>query len=165
MSTRTRSTKSERSKMRFGRPQIALSGERTMVDESRPLLGQPTPCVGREREIAILSAAFEACVEQSEASGAVVIAPAGMGKSRLKHEFLRRLRGLVPDVQVLSGSGTPMSAGSPHGLLSEALWRLSGAHVEDPPALQEEKVRRCRRRDTARVRELARTWLDPVTQT
>lgn len=122
--------------------QAVLSGERASVDESRPLLGRPTPCVGREQELSMLIAALDGCVENSAPSGALVIAPPGMGKSRLKHELLRRLRARSLDLKVLSGSGAPMSAGSPYGLLSEALRRLFQMQLGDPPELHNEKVQR-----------------------
>ena len=35
---------------------VTLHGERASLDESRPLLGTPTPCVGREQELAFLVA-------------------------------------------------------------------------------------------------------------
>src|SRR5262249_39828793 len=102
----------------------------------------PTPCVGREQELAILSAALHGSIENAQPAGALVIAHAGMGKSRLRHELLRRLLAEAIDVEVLSGSGTPMNAGSPYGLLAEALRRLCGVERGDPPSIAEQKVRR-----------------------
>ncbi|WP_437529648.1 protein kinase [Sorangium sp. So ce726] len=121
--------------------QLALSGERASVDESRQLLGRPTPCVGREPELSMLLGAIEACFEEAMPAGAIVIAGPGMGKSRLRHELLRRLGARSPDVEVLFGSGAQMSAGSPYGLLGEALRRLCDVKVGDPPAAQEGKIR------------------------
>ncbi len=121
--------------------QPALHGNRLDADASRPLLGRPTPCVGREQDLAILSAALHGCIENAQPLAALVIAPPGMGKSRLKHEFLRRLRAQSIEVELLSGSGAPMNAGSPYGLLGEALRRLCGIEIGDPPALAEEKIR------------------------
>ncbi|KYF50036.1 hypothetical protein BE08_04670 [Sorangium cellulosum] len=121
--------------------QLVLRGERASVDESRPLLGRPTPCVGREQELSMLLGAIEGCVEEAMPSGAIVIAAPGMGKSRLRHELLRRLAARAPGVAVLSASGAPMTAGSPYGLLGEALRRLCGVEVGDAPAAQEAKIR------------------------
>ncbi|XXX79316.1 protein kinase [Sorangium sp. So ce134] len=122
--------------------QLMLTGERASVDESRPLLGRPTPCVGREQELSMLLGAIDGCIEEATPCGALVIAAPGMGKSRLRHELLRRLRARSPSVEVLFASGAPMSAGSPYGLLGEALRRLCDVRVGDPPAEQEAKVRR-----------------------
>ncbi|WP_438013804.1 protein kinase [Sorangium sp. So ce315] len=121
--------------------QLVLQGERASVDASRPLLGRPTPCVGREQELSMLLGAIEGCVEEAMPSGAIVIAAPGMGKSRLRHELLRRLAARAPGVAVLSASGAPMTAGSPYGLLGEALRRLCDVEVGDAPAAQEAKIR------------------------
>ncbi|AGP34611.1 serine/threonine-protein kinase PknK [Sorangium cellulosum] len=122
--------------------QLALTGERASVDESRPLLGRPTPCVGREQELSMLLGAIDGCIEEATPSGALVIGAPGMGKSRLRHELLRRLRARSSGLEVLFASGAPMSAGSPYALLGEALRRLCDVQVGDPPAAQEAKIRR-----------------------
>lgn len=120
-----------------------LRGEREgTADESRPLLGRPTPCVGREQELAQLLRAIQASIEDREPSGALVIAPPGMGKSRLRHELLRRLRASSRDIEVLFGSGAPLTAGSPHGLLGEAIRRLCDVRAGDAPAVQAEKIQK-----------------------
>jgi eukaryotic-like serine/threonine-protein kinase len=118
-----------------------LINERASPDESRPLLGRATPCVGREQELLVLSASLERCVESAEPGGVLVIAPPGMGKSRLKHEFVRRLGERPRGVEVLVGSGTPMSAGSPYGHLGQAMRRLCDIQAGDGPAQELEKLR------------------------
>ncbi|QRN98820.1 protein kinase [Archangium violaceum] len=109
-----------------------LRGEQSGADESRPLLGKPTPCVGREQELALLDLTFTSCVEESTAQAVLVTAPAGAGKSRLRHEFLRRLERHQPPPLVLLGRGDPMSAGSADGLLAQALRRLCGLCGGEP---------------------------------
>ncbi|HYO73971.1 MAG TPA: AAA family ATPase [Archangium sp.] len=116
-----------------------LHGEHLGSDESRPLLGKPTPCVGREHELAVLEIAFAACVEEPSAQAVLVTAPAGTGKSRLRHEFLRRLERREPAPLVLLGRGDPMSAGSADGLLGQALRRLCGLSGGEP--LEERRAR------------------------
>jgi tetratricopeptide (TPR) repeat protein len=116
-----------------------LRGEHLDADESRPLLGRPTPCVGREQELALLHMAFTTCVEESTAQALLVTAPAGAGKSRLRHEFLRRLERHEPPPLVLLGRGDPMSAGSADGLLAQALRRLCGISSGEP--LEERRAR------------------------
>ena len=44
---------------------FVLRGERVSVDETKSLLGQPTLCVGRDRELAILDLLFTECKEDS----------------------------------------------------------------------------------------------------
>jgi tetratricopeptide (TPR) repeat protein len=109
-----------------------LVGEQLGVDESRPLLGRPTPCVGREQELAMLELAFLACVEDTSARALLVTAAPGTGKSRLRHEFLRRLERRGQPLLVLLGRGDPMNAGSAYGLMGEALRRLCGVLDGEP---------------------------------
>ncbi|WP_437550823.1 protein kinase [Sorangium sp. So ce367] len=120
-----------------------LRGEHLGADESRPLLGKPTPCVGREHELALLDMVFTTCVEEPAAQAVLVTAPAGTGKSRLRHEFLRRLERHPQAALVLLGRGDPMSAGSADGLLGQALRRLCGLSAGEPP---EERTARLSRR-------------------
>ncbi|OJH33843.1 serine/threonine-protein kinase PknK [Cystobacter ferrugineus] len=103
-----------------------LQGEELSVDESRPLLGRPTPCVGREQELALLELAFTSCTEEPAARALLVTAPAGVGKSRLRYEFLRRLKRKELQPLVLMGRGDSMSTGASYGLLGQALRRLCG---------------------------------------
>ncbi|WP_395849602.1 serine/threonine-protein kinase PknK [Cystobacter fuscus] len=105
---------------------FVLRGEQLDADASRPLLGKPTPCVGREQELALLDFTFTTCVEESSARALLVTAPPGTGKSRLLHEFLRRVEGKPQPPLVLLGRGDPMSTTGSYGLLGQALRRLCG---------------------------------------
>ena len=108
------------------------------VDNSRVLLGKPTQCVGRERELGLLESSFGSCTDNESATAILVTASAGVGKSRLRHEFLRRIQASHGDYILLSGRGDPMSVGTSYGLLAQALRRfleMSGA--EDPKQVQE----------------------------
>ncbi|WP_437951539.1 protein kinase [Sorangium sp. So ce296] len=55
------------------------------------LLGKPVACVGRDRELAVLTAELERSIEESTAGAMLVVAAAGMGKSRLRQEFLAKM--------------------------------------------------------------------------
>jgi hypothetical protein len=111
---------------------FVLEGEHQGTDASRPLLGKPTPCVGREQELVLLEMSFTTCVDESCAKALLVTAPAGVGKSRLGHEFLRRLQRHTPSPLVLVARGDPMSAGSAEGLMGQALRRLCGISGVEP---------------------------------
>jgi hypothetical protein len=119
-----------------------LHGNQLGMDASRPLLGKPTPCVGREQELAMLELALNTSVEESEAQAVLVLSPAGGGKSRLRHEFLRRLeqRGLV--VRVLLGRADPMMMGSAYALLGQAVRRLCGLQGGEEPQVRRERLAR-----------------------
>jgi tetratricopeptide (TPR) repeat protein len=134
-----------------------LSGERESIDTPRTLLGKPSPCVGREPEIAALEDAYARSVEEPGANAVLVTAPAGIGKSRLASELLRRLRARDDAPEIWIGRGDPMSAGSAFGLLGQALRRAlgftEGLSIEARRRLLRERVARGERRpaEAARV--------------
>jgi tetratricopeptide (TPR) repeat protein len=110
-----------------------LLAELVGLDPTRPLLGKPTPYVGRELDLSALLAAFTSAIEEPGARVVVVRAPPGMGKSRLRHEFLRRAAAQAPDIIVLIVRCDLMSAGSSHGLLGRMVCQLAGALEGTPP--------------------------------
>src|SRR5260370_39821859 len=61
---------------------LVLLGERVQHEAARTLLGKPTPCVGRERELAALASTFAEVAEERVARAVLVTATPGMGKSR-----------------------------------------------------------------------------------
>ncbi|WP_224366033.1 serine/threonine-protein kinase [Hyalangium versicolor] len=119
-----------------------LLGEHLGADESRRLLGRPTPCVGREQELAVLEMAFFSCLEDTFARALLVIASPGTGKSRLRHEFLRRLEHRAPPMLVMLGRGDPMNAGSAYGLMGEAVRRMCGIQNGEPLESRRQKLAR-----------------------
>jgi tetratricopeptide (TPR) repeat protein len=109
-------------------------------DQSRTLLGSPTPCVGRERELQLLESMIVDCHESGMASALLVIAPPGLGKSRLRHEFVRRVQSTRPEVLIFSGRGDPMSAGVSYGLITQALRGFFGLQDSDDAAVSQKKI-------------------------
>jgi len=110
---------------------VTLHGELERMPPVRTLLGKPTPCVGRERDLGYLLSMIEECIDEPMVHAVLVIGPAGIGKSRLRHELLRRVRKRELRVQVLVGRGDPMSAGAPFGLIAQALRRAIGVSDDD----------------------------------
>ena len=51
----------------------------------------------------------------------LVTAPVGFGKSRLRHELLRRLRRQATPPEVLIGQGDSVTAGSPFAIIAQAI--------------------------------------------
>lgn len=119
-----------------------LIGEEREGDESRPLLGKPTPCVGREAEFGILEAELGSCIDESEARLILITAPPGGGKSRLRHEFLRRVEARPESVTVLFGRGDIVGAGTPYGIIATAIRRLCGLSGSEQLAEQQEGLRK-----------------------
>ncbi|WP_437820930.1 serine/threonine-protein kinase [Sorangium sp. So ce1078] len=120
---------------------LCLRAERDDLDATPLLLGKPTACVGRERELALLETAFAHCVEESLATAAIVVGPAGSGKSRLRYELLQRLRARGEGPQIWIGRGDPMRAGSAFGLLAQALRRAIGLFDDEPLEARRQKLR------------------------
>ncbi|HZF49685.1 MAG TPA: protein kinase [Polyangiaceae bacterium] len=140
-----------------------LLEERANADEARLLLGKPTPCVGREQELSQLESILSRCIDEEVAQAVLLTAPPGAGKSRLRHEFLRRQGAKGAPLTTLLGAGDPLSASSPYGLLSQALRRHAGldkveSQVESPAERRERlRARLCEHiepSDAQRVAEL-----------
>ncbi|XXX78196.1 protein kinase [Sorangium sp. So ce134] len=119
---------------------LFLVGERSTSDGGRTLLGKPTSCVGRDGELRMLEAAFEACVDEPSARALLVIAPPGVGKSRLAQEFLRRAAERAPRASVWTGRGDPLRARSPLGLLAEAIQGACGILEGEALASRRDKL-------------------------
>src|SRR5262249_11216569 len=81
------------------------------------------------------------CIEESEARVVVVTAPPGAGKSRLRHEFLRRVERQSTPVTALCGLGELLSAGTSYGLLARAILALARVRGGDPPQQQPDRLR------------------------
>jgi eukaryotic-like serine/threonine-protein kinase len=120
---------------------LELVGEEAAVDAGRMLLGKPTPCVGRERELVMLEGYFAECVADDVARVVLVTAPAGVGKSRLRYELLRMLHHRGDTHEVWTTRGDPMRAGSPFGLLAQIIRAAAAAQDGEPPRVQREKIR------------------------
>ena len=120
---------------------LELRSEREVVDKTRTLLGKATPCIGRERELAALEATYDECLTEPVARVVLVTAPAGVGKSRLRHELLQKLACHDEPPQVWLGRGDPMRAGSPFAMLAPALRRSAGILDGEPLELRRRKLR------------------------
>jgi len=119
---------------------LALVREREAGESDHTVLGRATPCVGRERELALLAGIFDQCVAESIASAVLVTAPVGVGKSRLRYEFVRKLHKSGASFQVWMGRGDPMSAGAPFVMLSQALATTMGLTSDEPLAARRLKI-------------------------
>src|SRR5262249_11186500 len=124
---------------------VLLLHETLEEDEARRLLGKAIPCLGRDSELGTLEAQLHACIDESMGRGVLITAPRGMGKSRLRLEFLRRLRSGDKNsgdknVTAIEGRGDMMSAGSPYAILVKALRRLCGVGGGEPTPVQQARL-------------------------
>jgi hypothetical protein len=104
----------------LGAGRLALDRAALVPDAMRPLLGRPTPCVGRDAELAMLDVALGACRDDGVPRAVLVVGPPGQGKTRLLHEWLRRAAAATDPPLVLLGRADPVR-GAAGGLLAQAL--------------------------------------------
>jgi tetratricopeptide (TPR) repeat protein len=118
---------------------LELRGEHEVAERTRTLLGRPTPFVGRDRELTTLEALFAECVEEPAARAALVTGPAGVGKSRLRHELMTRLRARG-GVEVWIARGDPMRMGASFGLLAPLLRHAARLRDGEPVEERRQKL-------------------------
>ncbi|HEY6560360.1 MAG TPA: protein kinase [Polyangiaceae bacterium] len=119
-----------------------LVGTKRTGDSGRLLLGKPTACVGRDRELSTLETLLDACVEERSARVVLITAPAGHGKSRLRYEFTRRLPQRAQTIGVWQAWGEATRAGSPLSLVAEMVRRTLPLEEGEPLEIAREKVRK-----------------------
>ncbi|APR79788.1 Adenylate cyclase [Minicystis rosea] len=117
-----------------------LSGVRPAAAAPRTLVGKPTPLVGRDRELASLEAAFTECISEPVARAVVVSGPAGIGKSRLRHELSGHIARADPRPEILIARGSPIAVDSAFGLLAPLVRRFAGILDGEPAADQWRKL-------------------------
>lgn len=106
---------------RFEVSKSTLVREAGTVDRPRTVLGRIIPCVGRDRELSTLIGLWHETADEPIARCLLVTAPAGGGKSRLRHEFVERIGRDGGTAQVLIGRGDALRAGAPFAMLGPAL--------------------------------------------
>jgi len=104
-----------------------------------------TPLIGRDRDLQQLELAARRALEEQRPFLVSVIAPAGVGKTRLLEEFLERLPGIEPRATVAIAQCLPYGQRLTYWPLRGVLYRLIGVPEDaKPPA----------------VRQAIRDWLD-----
>jgi tetratricopeptide (TPR) repeat protein len=87
-------------------------------DEAQTVLGPQVPCVGRERDLAILASVYDEVSEERVARAVLVTGEAGVGKSRLRREQLGALALLAEPPQVLRARGDVLEGDAALGVVS-----------------------------------------------
>jgi tetratricopeptide (TPR) repeat protein len=119
---------------------LCLLRERAL-DIKRTLLGRPTPFLGRDRELTLLDTIFDEVASEKVARAVLVTAPAGVGKTRLRLEFLSRIKeSRGAGVEIWFGRGEPLRAGSPFGLLAPMIRELAGVRVGEALEVRQQKL-------------------------
>ena len=110
-----------------------LVGPARSANQPRTLLGTRVPCIGRDKEVALLCATFRECASEPVARALLITGPAGSGKSRLAHELLAQLR---VDATVLIARADPLGAGSALGVARQLVRDAAGLREGDSLAEQ-----------------------------
>ncbi len=108
---------------------------------ARLLLGRPTPTVGRDKEIALLTGVFGELMDEGTPRAALVTGSPGIGKSRVRAELVMRLEASPQPPEILIARGDPMSQRSSLSAFGRAMRQLIGVHDGESLADQVEKVR------------------------
>ncbi len=100
---------------------------------TRGIEGLPTHMVGRAAELRGLQAEFEAVGQSGRARAVTVVGEAGLGKSRLLHEFDQWAESHADASGVFRGRAHPHGQVQAYALLRELLLeRFAGDHASDP---------------------------------
>jgi len=126
-----------------------LIAERRTDAAVRTLLGKTTPLVGRDRELLHLESYLAESITESVARAVLVTGAQGVGKSRLRYEFQRRVEVRAEPIEVWIAHGDPMSAGAPYAMIAPAVKRALGILDGEPLEIRRGKLR-------ARVEHVAR---------
>jgi tetratricopeptide (TPR) repeat protein len=120
---------------------VYLNAERELGKDTRTVLGRAVPCLGREAELTMLTGIFATVAGESEARAVVVTAPAGAGKSRLRHELVERLCRGGNHFELLIGRADALRLGSPFGLLAALIREAAGTSGVNSLERRREKLR------------------------
>ena len=119
---------------------FVLESERAPQNAPRTLLGRPTPCVGRDRELALLLGSVEQCIDEGAARAVLVTAPPGVGKSRLRHELLAEVARMAEPPQCWLAHAEALGAGSAFGLLGQLVRGSAGVQDGEPATQAQRKL-------------------------
>ncbi len=119
---------------------FVLGAERDARFDARTLLGKPTPCVGRDVELATLAAMFAECVEEGVAAAALVTGDVGIGKSRVRYEFARALQASHPAARIWSAQGDVVSEGAVFGVAAALVRDACGVGLGETKSAVRAKI-------------------------
>jgi class 3 adenylate cyclase/tetratricopeptide (TPR) repeat protein len=136
----------------FSEPiELTLKGKQGMVTARRVLgpapepvrgiPGLPSPLVGRTAELQALTSQLDEVLDQQRPRLVTVLGPAGVGKSRLVHEFVAGVNARHPAAHVLRGRCLAFGHGITYWALGEILRSACDIHLDDPNAVAVAKLR------------------------
>jgi class 3 adenylate cyclase len=144
-----RTARAARDRFTLGRPtEIDVKGKRLPI-QALPLLGRAPegmlsrfPLIGRDDDLAQLELVARRAFTDRRPFLVSLIAPAGVGKTRLVEEFLQRLPGLALDATVAIAQCLPYGQRVTYWPLRALLIRLVGLKDEAAPEAVREEIQR-----------------------
>jgi class 3 adenylate cyclase/tetratricopeptide (TPR) repeat protein len=113
-----------------------------LPEATRGVPGLRSEMVGRDRELDTLLTLLEEARETGRPRMVTLSGPAGIGKSRLVHEFLGAASSAAPNLGVLRGRCLAAGQGITYWALGEILRNAAGIGLGDPADVAAQKVRR-----------------------
>jgi class 3 adenylate cyclase/tetratricopeptide (TPR) repeat protein len=107
---------------------------------SRREQGLQAPFLGRDPELRLLKELFHTAVDRRQARLITITGPAGVGKSRLREEFLHYVDGLLDTVLWHSGRCLSYGDGVAYWALAEMVRQRLGIEEDAPPEAAERKL-------------------------
>lgn len=114
-------------------PPLALTAPSTVA-------GLSVPLIGRDPSLQVLLQAFYTLVEGAEFQLVTVVGEAGLGKSRLAHEFHHWVARLPEAVSCYTFRTDPQKLGEPYSLLRMIVEVLCGIRAHDSPELRRTRL-------------------------
>ncbi len=113
---------------------------RAFRSASRGVEGVEVRMIGRDAELAQLQTIFQAVAEASQPQVVTLVGDAGVGKSRLLHEFERGLERCPAGFDTFKGRATAMAQFAPFGLLRDLFARRFTILESDSAAVVRDKL-------------------------
>ena len=135
-----------RAEFAFGEPmEIAVRGKsqpvrafELLARSARHPVASRTPLIGRDADLQQIELVAHRALEEKRPFLVSIIAPAGVGKTRLLEEFLERLPGIEPRAQVAIAQCLPYGQRLTYWPLRSVLYRIVGVPDDaKPPAVRE----------------------------
>jgi class 3 adenylate cyclase/CRP-like cAMP-binding protein len=122
-------------------PAWEVTGELDLSAEPVPRRGSVgvAPMVGRDGELELLELLFSRTLREGGSSLVTLVGPAGIGKSRLAHEFGQRVRS-ADSVRIVRGRCLPYGEGLTYWPMAEILKADAGIMDSDQPRAILEKA-------------------------
>jgi predicted ATPase/class 3 adenylate cyclase len=123
-------------------PVYLVSGVRSRIfaQRGRGVEGVETEMVGRDKELLFLQTSLRDVIKSGKGKVITVVGEAGIGKSRLIHEYNRWVKALPVKVNILRGHTEPSMKHLPYSLARDLFVTFFGIQENDPASVVKTKI-------------------------